>query len=161
MVIQTIKYSEEPLNREPAHQLSWDVWPNKGAKRGPNNNTIIAGLDSFQWCNLDRYMSEKPLTDIFVKVPAGFTSANTEVFMKYAGEKANAYIPANSTLKQFTTSGAYYKVVARSRGAKLLALCKKDGKFYYATVTISSITSNHTETITYHDRNHRKQILKQ
>ena len=110
------------------------------------NNTpsvfwLFFALLLFQNC-----ASKKPLTDIFVSLPAGYTSANSEVFMKYSGEAASAYIPANATLKQFTTSGAYYKVV-QGRAAKLLALCKKDGKFYFATVTIASITANHAETI--------------
>lgn len=129
-----------------ADQVSWDVWPNTGIKRGTTNNSILNGLDDFAWCNLDRYMSEKPLTDIFVTLPQGFTNANTEVFMKYTGENTSAYIPANPTLKQFTTSGSYYKVV-QGRAAKLIAMCKKDGKYYYAVLTISSINANHSVTI--------------
>ncbi len=128
------------------NQIVWDVWPNATAKRG-QTNSLITGLNSFSWCNLDRYMNETPLTNIYVTLPTGFTSANSDVIIKYTGENSSAFLPSNSTLMKFTTDGSYYKIV-QGRGAKLMALAQKNGKFYYAIVTISSITANHAEVIT-------------
>lgn len=127
------------------NQVSWDAWPNTGVKRGPGNS-ILTGLDQFDWCNLDRYMNETPLTDISISCPATFTNANTEVFMKYTGENTGAYIPANPTLQKFSTQGSYYKVV-QGRGCKIMAFAKKGTKYYYSIQTIPSIGANQMVTV--------------
>jgi hypothetical protein len=137
------------MGREPSgrnNKVEWDRWDSTGVKR-MNNNTLVTGLDSlFKYCNLDRFMNQTPLTDITVNTPSGFTNKNTECFMKYTGENASAYIPANSSLKAFSTSGAYYKVV-EGRSAKVICFAKRDGKFYYQVKTVSSIVTNQTLTI--------------
>jgi hypothetical protein len=130
-----------------AQQVVWEEWPGTTVERGPTGNTLINSLNSFEWCNLDRYMNETPLTHIYVTLPSGFTSANSEVVIRYDGEKASAFLPPNPTLKKFTTEGTHYKVV-QNRAAKIMAMSKKDGKFYQAIVPIPSITANHNEIIT-------------
>lgn len=127
------------------NKIVWEEWDSTDIKRG--QNSVISGLDKlFTWCNLDRYMNEKPLTDITITTPNGFTNKNTECFMKYTGENATAYIPANSSLKAFSTQGGYYKVVV-GRAAKILCFAKRDGKFYYDIQTIGAITINQTLAI--------------
>ncbi len=128
------------------NKVVWEEWDSTNIKRG--NNTFIFGLDKlFTWCNLDRYMNEKPLTDITITTPAGYTNKNTECFIKYTGENATAYIPANSTLKAFSTQGGFYKVVV-GRAAKILCFSKRDGKFYYEIKTIAAIAANQTLAMT-------------
>ncbi len=128
------------------NKIVWEQWDSTDIKRG--QNSFINGLDKlFTWCNLDRYMNEKPLTDITITTPSGYTNKNTECFMKYTGESATAYIPANSSLKAFSTQGGYYKVVV-GRGVKILCFAKRDGKFYYDIQTIAAITTNQTLAIT-------------
>jgi hypothetical protein len=134
------------ISNTDGNQIVWDEWPNATAKRG-QNNTTISGLNAFSWCNLDRYMNETPLTHINVTLPAGFTSANSDVVFKYTGEMSSVFLPANATLKKFSTDGTSYKVV-QGRSAKLLAIAKKDDKFFYFLVTIASIGENHSEVIT-------------
>jgi hypothetical protein len=134
------------ISNTDGNQIVWDIWPDASAKRG-QNSTSISGLNDFSWCNLDRYMNETPLTNIYITLPAGFTSANSDVIFKYTGEMSSAFLPANSTLKKFTTDGSYYKVV-QGRSAKIMAIAKKDNKYYYFIVTIASINANHSEVIT-------------
>jgi hypothetical protein len=125
----------------------WDEWDSTETKRG-TSSTLVMRLDSlFKFCNLDRYMNETPLTDITITTPVGFTNVNTECFMKYTGENASAYLPANTSLKVFSTQGAFYKVV-QGRAAKIICLAKKDGKFYYNIQTVAAITANQTLNIT-------------
>ena len=128
------------------NKVVWDKWDSLSMKR-TNNGTIILGLDSlFKYTNLDAYMNASPLTNITVSIPAGFTNKNTECFLKYTGENASAYIPSNASLKAFSTTGAYYKVV-EGKSVKVICFSKKDGKFYYQVKPVTSIVTNQTLTM--------------
>jgi len=132
-------------SRDTNGQIVWEEWDSVGVQgRG---STFIAGLRDFDWCNLDRYMNETPLTDLTIELPVGFTNTNSEVIMRYTGEMSSAVLPANSTLKKFSTQGSNYKIV-QGRGVKILALCIKNSKYYVATLDITAITTNHSASIT-------------
>lgn len=136
----------EGIPTEGNNKIEWNEWDSTST-RG-QASTTISGLNKlFTFCNLDRYMNETPLTDITISTPIGYTNLNTECFMKYSGEMASAYVPSNSTLKKFTTQGAYYKVVV-GRGAKIICFATKGGKFYYDIQTIGSIVANQSVNIT-------------
>ncbi|MCS6823604.1 MAG: hypothetical protein NZ529_04860 [Cytophagaceae bacterium] len=130
-------------------QITWNEWPNTQTDRGPTGpgSTRLLGLNDTEWCNLDRYMNDPNLTHLYVTLPDGFTSSNSEVVIRYVPDRAVAYLPANPTLKKFTTDGSSYKVV-QGRTIKVLALAKKDNKYYYKVETIPSINANHELVIT-------------
>ncbi|MCS6824965.1 MAG: hypothetical protein NZ529_11795, partial [Cytophagaceae bacterium] len=89
---------------------------------------------------------ENPRTNIYVSLPQGFTSANSEVYIRYVPEKAIAFLPANSTLQKFTTDGSNYQVV-KGRALKILAVAKINNQYFYAEVNINSIQDNHEVNI--------------
>lgn len=132
-------------SRDANGQLVWEEWDSLGVQG--RQSTLIAGLKDFDWCNLDRYMNETPLTDLTIELPVGFTNTNSEVIMRYSGEFSSALLPANPTLKKFSTQGSGYRVV-QGRGVKILALCIKNSKYYVATLDITAITANHNASIT-------------
>lgn len=132
---------------DPDNEVEWVLWPDSSRVVPTQSGTTIYGIEKlFTWCNLDRFMNETPLTDITVKVPSGFTNANTKCFFKYAGENAGAYLPASASLQAFTTDGSFYKVV-QGREAKILIMAFKDDKVYYQIVSTGPITANQVITI--------------
>jgi hypothetical protein len=126
-----------------SNKVEWSEWDSTDVKRN-GSITLVVGLDSiFKYCNLDRFMTGTPLTDITVTTASGFTNKNTECFLKYVGENASAYIPAKGTIKAFSTVGNDAYRVVQNKSAKIICFAKKDGKFYYQIKTIT-IGANET-----------------
>ena len=143
---QKLFIGEEVTNDE--NTVQWDSTDIKG--RGGEIGGGV-GIDNigqlFEFCNLDRWMNETPLTDISVSTPTGYTNVNTECFMKYTGENSAAYIPSNFSLQKFSTIGGHYQVV-QGRAAKILVIAKVGSSYFYQTENIAAIGANHQVTIT-------------
>ncbi len=131
-----------------SNSVRWDTWDSSATNRGKSGGAAITGLDTlFKYVNLDRFMTGT-LTDITVNTPAGFTNSNTECMLRYVGEKACAYIPSNFALKAFSTKSPSHYKVQLGGNVKIFLAAKKDGKFYFAEQTITSITADQTISFT-------------
>lgn len=124
------------------NKVTWERWDSTGI----DGNVAFGFGELFKWANLDRYMNESPLTNLTVYLPAGFSSTNTVCFLRYINEQSSAFVPANATLRAFSTVGSHYKVV-QGRSASVICVAKKDGLLYAQVVAIPEILENQVVNI--------------
>lgn len=126
--------------------VTWASWTNarQDSIGFGSQASFIVGLDSLQWTNLDKFWTPANNTDIFVKLPAGYTNTNTMVFLIFRDQKSISGLVPDAANQQWW-QGSRYKIPL-GINAKLLSVYKSNTEIKYDLSDINT-TANLTVNI--------------
>ncbi len=143
--MQVFRGEENPSNGQTVNWVQADSsWVRSDSTVGGGDTSrYYLTLNFLSWCNLDKYYNAATGTQVRLKLPEGYASSNTVVYMIFE-ENSVVYLMADVDKKEFN-SGNFNLPLGWD--IHLLAVAKTDNGMEYGLVS-STISDPHYEELT-------------
>lgn len=124
-------------------------WVVDDKSRGiPQNQSYIIATTNLQWINCDRFYNNASNVKYDVKLPSGYTNANSNVYVVFKSDHTMCRMFGNSSSQSFDfgsyqgiPSGTLVKIVVIASQGSQLQYAEKDYTAAAGTVTFTAMTN--------------------